>query len=120
MTHNFPPHVKGDTYVGCTFTVTVNGVPLDLTGYVIEMALKTAKTNPNPEYKFSNQVVSGVKNGLIEITSIPGRFSIPPQIIDVKAGNYYYDIELVSPLGIVKTYVEGQWTILQDVTNANG
>lgn len=111
MTYDFPTHIKGDTYKGTSFTILVNELPLNLTSASIKMSLKTEKSSMVSILDLSTA------NNKISITSaLEGKFQIVPQIININAGLYYYDIQIILPTGIVKTYVEGQWTILQDVT----
>ena len=108
--YNLPSHVKGDTFNGILFTVTVNTVALDLTNAHIKMDLRltplgvVAKT-------FSDGAGITISNSPTD-----GKFTIDAQIIDIAAANYYYDIEITLGNGLVKTYISGRWNILQDVT----
>ncbi|NSW46216.1 MAG: BppU family phage baseplate upper protein [Bacteroidales bacterium] len=109
-TYNFKPHVKGDTFKGCRFTVNVNNAPLNLTGCQIRMHLRT---NPLHDSKYELSTINGK---IVIIDTINGIFEIPEQIIDIPAGNYYYDIEITFPDGKVKTYINGRFEIVQDIT----
>jgi hypothetical protein len=109
--YNFPDHLKGDTYEGTKFTINVNNAPLSLTGAFIKMSLKTNKSAVRSDFDLSTT------NGRLLITNATaGTFQVVPQIIDIPATLYYYDIEITLPNGKVKTYIEGQWKIEQDVT----
>lgn len=114
QTYNLPDHIKGDTFVGTSFTVTVNTVALNLTNAVIKMQLKS-----NQNYLTSKAVLelSTVNGGLTTANAANGIFQINSQIIDIPAGIYYYDIEIKLSDNTIKTYIKGQWKILQDITN---
>ena len=110
--YNFPDHVRGDTFDGVQFTVTVNSLPIDLTLAIINMDLRS---------KLTNEVAKSfttVNSGGLTIILPPenGQFTFDSQIIDVPAGTYAYDIEIVFSNGVVKTYIGGIWNILQDIT----
>ena len=110
--YNFPNHVKGDTFDGVLFTLTVNTVALNLTGAVINMDLRLTKTGVSVE-RFTSVADEHIT---ISATPTDGTFTFNEQIISVDAGNYFYDIEIVFPDTTVKTYIAGRWNIIQDVT----
>jgi hypothetical protein len=109
-TYNFPDHYKGDTFEGKVFTITVNGSPAGLLGATIKMDLRKDKKETTPlTLRLSTE--SGI--------TILGEdsFQIDPQIIDIPAKEYVHDIEITYANGDIKTYIEGTWKILQDVTH---
>jgi len=110
--YNFPSHIKGDTFNGVLFTLELNGVPIDLTNCILTMDLRLTKAGVSVE-RFTS-----VADEHITISSPPtlGTFTFNNQIISVNAGDYFYDIQLVFPDGIIKTYISGRWKIIQDVT----
>lgn len=110
--YNFPAHIKGDTFNGILFTVTVNSAPLDLTDAEINMDLRLT-----PDTAVIAEHFDSDGNG-ITIDAVPatGKFTFDAQIINISAANYYYDIEVTFPSTAVKTYIGGRWNILQDVT----
>lgn len=113
MEYDFPEHRRGDTFVGIRFTLEVNGAPLDLTGATITMDLrKQGKTVRSLRISTKESI-----GGITIITPEEGIFEIDPQIIDVPAGVYDYDIEFELANEDVKTYIYGIWPIIQDVTN---
>jgi hypothetical protein len=57
-----------------------------------------------------------IGSGLSMVNAAAGIFKIDKQVIDIPAGVYAYDIEITVAGGDVKTYVRGEWEILQDVT----
>jgi hypothetical protein len=111
-TYNFPDHIKGDTYDGTQFTITVNSVALDLTGASIKMALKLEKDQATADLELTTT------DGGITISNPPtsGIFSVAKQIIDVAVGKYFYDIQITLQDETVKTYISGRWKITQDIT----
>ena len=111
MLYNFPNHIKGDTYGGTSFTITVNTIPLDLTGASIKMSLKSNKSTSKSDLDLTT-----ANNRIKIVTAASGIFQVPSQVIDLPAGLYYYDIQITLANKSVKTYIEGQWKILQDIT----
>lgn len=109
-TYNFNPHVKGDTYRGTKFTITIGGDPADLTGASIRMQLRT-----QPMHPVKSEISTA--NSMISITDpTAGEFTINKVKIDFPAGNYYYDCEITFADGSVKTYFGGRFPIVQDIT----
>jgi len=108
MNYNFPDHVSGDTFNGIEFQVNVNGEPKDLTGFTIKMEVKKSQV--------SGAALTLSTEEDINVTDGPaGRFNIIPQVITLKPGTYFYDIEF-SKDGYVKTWISGQWSIINDIT----
>ena len=110
QTYNIDNVIKNDTYNGFTAQINVNNAPLDLTGYSIRMYLREgSKTGA------VRKALSTI-NGEISITDAAnGDFSILPFIADIPAKTYFYDIEFTIG-AIVKTYLEGTFNVIQDVT----
>lgn len=110
-TYNFPSHIKGDTFDGAAFTLTLNGAAIDLTDSIITMDVRLVKTG------VSAKRFTSVANENITITvPLEGKFEINNQVVDINAGRYFYDIQIEFPDGTIKTYISGTWTIVQDVT----
>ena len=100
---------KGDTAETYPFSIDVNGVPLDLTEWVIKMEVKKS----GQKNRIAQTLVVGDGITLIDdFTLVVGGF-----IVTIDKGSYVYDIEISKP-GIVKTYIEGNLIVSQDVTNA--
>ena len=110
--YNFPDHIKGDTFNGKTFTVTLNAVALNLTSAIINMDMRLTPTGTVVKS------FTSVGSGGITINANPvlGKFTLDAQLIDIAVGEYWYDIEIELSSGVVKTYIGGRWTILQDIT----
>jgi len=110
--YDFPQIIKGDTFDGLSFTLSVNTVLVDFTDAIITMDLRLDKTGVSVK-RFTSV---GDADITIESPKTSGKFKFNSQIINVDAGIYYYDIQILFPNTVVKTYIEGRWTILQDVT----
>ena len=96
---------RGDTFDQVTFTINIDGVPLDLTGATIRMQLRKSAGAPvafTPELSIIN--------------AASGEFAIDEQIIDIPACVYKYDIEIELDSGEVKTWIYGNFTINDDIT----
>ena len=109
MSLNFQ-HIKSDTFEAVNFEINVDTIPVDLTDTTIRMQLRK-------EYGgVVGLSLTSVANAGITITdAVNGLFIINQQIINIPAFNYIYDIEFDFD-GIVKTYISGNFLILNDVT----
>lgn len=108
--YNIPDHTRRDTFEGFDLTITLNGVPLDLTGASIRMQLRI-NTQATAVKEFSTT------NGSMTITdALNGKFTFNQQIIDVDANSYYYDMQITLGDGRVYTFLKGSWNIVQDYT----
>jgi hypothetical protein len=109
MSLNFQ-HIKSDTFEAVNFEINVDTIPVDLTDTTIRMQLRK-------EYGgVVGLSLTSVANAGITITdAVNGLFRINQQIINIPAFNYIYDIEFDFD-GIVKTYISGNFLILNDVT----
>jgi hypothetical protein len=101
--------INDDTFNGVQFTISVNGDLLDLTNYSIKMQAR-ARYNLPPIFT----IYDG--SGITITDAVNGVFRIDPQIFHGVPGVYQYDIQLTSQDGIVKTYISGLFTLLEDIT----
>lgn len=114
QTYNFKQQKSGDTFMGviikCTNIVNGEEIPIDLTDCEIKMQVKLQKCL-NPIIDLS------IGNGIELTQPLLGEFFISNIIIpEVKSYNYIYDIQINFPSGIIKTYIEGNFPIISDVT----
>lgn len=110
QTYNIPDAISGDTFAGVQFTLTVNSSPLDLTGAVVIMTVRQRTIKNTVYYEFTNG------SGITLTTPASGIFTLDEQVINIPEGNYKYDITIHLPnAGTVKTYIKGEWTILENV-----
>ena len=111
MEYNFKDHKKGDTFPGVSFKISVNGLPLNLTGASIKMQLRELTPTGAVGATFTD--LAGIT---IDATPTSGIFVFDKQVIDIPAVLYYFDIQITLASGDIKTYIEGTWNITQDRT----
>lgn len=109
-TYNFPKHRRGDTWDGInSIGISVNSVSVNLSNATITMELRSDYDAP---VTFS---LSTTTSTIFILPSLSA-FTIPPVLIDISPATYLYDIQIIYPSGIVKTYMEGKWEIYFDIT----
>jgi len=116
-TYNFPDHVRGDTMEKVSFNVTVNAVALDLTSAIIKMDLRKASDREVTDGTLLKNFTTVASGGITITDAANGEFEIDEQVVDVIPGTHNYDIEITLSGGEVKTYISGDWTIKQDISN---
>jgi hypothetical protein len=104
-------HIKGDTFEEVNFAMILNSAVLNLTGCTLRMQLR--KEYGGVIFLSLTSVASA---GITITNASGGLFKINRQIINIDAGNYIYDIELIKADGTVKTYINGNFVITNDVT----
>lgn len=112
--YNFPEGVRGDSYNDIQFTIALNGSPQDLTGVIIRMWLLDSadtKLTQQPSAEFTT-----LNNKITLISPTIGIFKTNFGIITLSPKIYKYDLEIKFPNGIVKTWIKGTFTIINDVT----
>jgi hypothetical protein len=111
-------HRKGDTWDGMSLLIeeikVVDGEDVrtvkDLTGY---SALARFKTTRDAHISFEFKT----EDDTITIPApTEGKLLFTERIMDVKANNYVFDVQLTSPEGKVETIADGEWKIFQDVS----
>ena len=110
MSLNFQA-IRNDTFEAVPFAVLKNNVAVDLTGATIKMQLR----------KEAGGVIAlsltSVSSAGITITNTSGGlFKINKQIISIDAFNYLYDIQIAFSDGTVKTWISGEFLIINDIT----
>lgn len=104
QTLNFT-HKRGDTFEAVTFQINIDSVPMNLTGATIRMQLRKDAGAP---VAFTPTITITNASG--------GAFKIDKQIIDIVGCNYKYDIEIEEASGNVWTWINGIFTITEDIT----
>jgi len=109
--YNFPTLMRGDTFEALEFEFLINDVAINLTGYQILCKFRKGG-------KTGKEVKSILIGSGITITDmILGKFEIDRfQTNNLRAGRYYYDIEIIDSNGISDTYIEGTIELIQDTT----
>lgn len=111
----FNPHIKGDTFIGAQFQIEINerdGIPLNPVEYLNLVNCQIICT-----FKYYNNIhsVFDLNNGIVIIDSNLGIFNLLPNVIlNWDLGNYYFDIDIISPEGLRKTYIYGLLKIVDD------
>lgn len=103
---DFGPYKRGDTVDAITFTVLVDGSPPASPIQSVAIDLRKGKTR---YYRYDSA------DGAITIDS-DNQFTIVARRLDVEAKIYCYDCQITFADGSVKTYLEGTWTVVEDVT----
>lgn len=101
---------KGDTFNGLQFTLSVNGVAKDLTGVGIDCWFRYGNASGDVVKK------NTVGAGITLVDAVAGIFKIDPFVVSFSPGVYYYDVEF-NFAGTIKTYVGGNFKVIQTVTN---
>ena len=102
---------RGDTFAEVPFQINVNTAPLNLSGALIRMQLRT-------DYGGTvYQEFTSVNDEGITITNAAnGEFKINETIINLEARAYKYDIEITLSNGEVNTWISGVFSVINDVT----
>ena len=105
-------------YQGQTFELSLiwkdeDQLPVDLTGYTAKMHIRATVKAPDVLIELSNT------NSRIVLGAVPGQIKllIPPEIsspILVQQG--VYDLELTSPVGFVRRFMQGKVHFYPEVT----
>jgi hypothetical protein len=100
--------VRGDSYDLDFLLSDSDGNLLDLTGYSALMSVNSKKEPgpaDDPEFTCAGTIVS------------PGLVRITPSATDTdRVGAFWYDLEITSPAGAIRTPVGGPFLIAQDIT----
>jgi hypothetical protein len=109
--YNIPTHRRGDTWDGISsISISRNDLPFNL-------ADKTAKMQLREDIDSPVVLELSIENGKILYNDNNNSLQIPPQIINILPGTYKYDLQVTSFDGTFnKTYIEGSWTIIADIT----
>lgn len=97
---------------GWSATWKIDDVAQDLSAYTARMSLKS-KPGANAETTLTTE------NGKIVLNEATGRVRLvltAAQTAALRAGNYLYDLELVSAGGIVTRWIEGQIEVWREIT----
>jgi len=113
-------HRKGDTWQPETVTVydggtivngvLVGGTPRNFTGYTGRMQIRTVLSN--------DIIITLTTSGGITLSSL-GVITLTMTAAEtaaIAAGDYVYDMQTTSGAGVIKTWFEGSFTIVTDVT----
>ena len=114
QTKHLKDRIKGDTFASVNFTHSdsVTSNPIDLTGATIRVQFRYRKktgTTVKDMAIGTGVTVTTPANGIVTIDAF--------EPITFEVDTYYYDIEITFSTGKIKTYVQGTFKVLQDVTD---
>lgn len=108
---------RGDT---APFTITITddatpGVPIDITGFSFLLTVDPAQT---PDSAANNLFQLGVGTGLVLSDPANGVITVELPIgdADQTPAVYFYDLQQTDTGGFIRTILEGQWEVVQDIT----
>jgi hypothetical protein len=109
MTYTIPPHRRGDTWDGInSISISINSAPVVLSGAEVKIEFRQSLDAPVAmTFSTSTSTIQILNANTIRILPIK---------IEVPFAKYYYDLQVTYPNGTVKTYMEGTWEILPDIT----
>lgn len=97
-----------------TYTVNfsdVIGDPIDITGYTVFFTVKINKTDTDDVAVIAKDITSHS-----DPTAGETQIVLTDTDTDIAVGDYFYDIQLKTDVGEIKTVVIGQLVVRQDVT----
>jgi len=105
----------GNTWAGFEFSVqfNINGTPTDVVDDITDVNMQIRETHNSPIALKRLSLSSGIS---IVSTTSPKRIKIDPFVVDIKDGNYVYDILITFSNGDKKTYLKGQFKVNPTVT----
>jgi hypothetical protein len=103
---------QGSDYFSTVYAKETNGLATDLTGYTARGQVRKTYSSLT-SYKIVTTIVNP-ESGSIEISLSNVTTSA------MKAGRYVYDIEVVSPTGIIRRVVEGQLEVMPSASAISG
>lgn len=99
---------RGDTYNGALFTVQLNGAVVDLTGASVLIQFRES-------YSAQSVLDLSVGSGVTLTAPTEGTFRLDPRVFTIRPGVYKFEIRLTLSSGIIKTWIGGTATILEDI-----
>jgi hypothetical protein len=106
---NFPIKCWRNDTLTLNFEMKVNDVPLDLSGATVRMQIR-------PSYGSNTLTLSIAEGTGITVTGDDDNIVSISKLITITAGEYVYDLEIQYASGEVKTYVQGAFSVHEDVT----
>jgi hypothetical protein len=108
-------HITAEQGTDYTATLTYansSGTPINITGYSARMQVRRSTGSPDAILTLTNAsgITLGGAAGTVAIAISSAALAV------VAAGNYQYDLELVSGAGIVTKLISGDFTVTGEVT----
>ena len=102
---------RNDTW-SQTFAILADTTPISLVGATIVIEVKEAATSTTALLTLSTAtntiLITGTNNNQITLN----------KKVDIIAGQFVYDMNVIFPTGIVKTYIWGTFLVQEDITKA--
>lgn len=112
--YNFLKHKRGDDFEGHSFEVmNEDGTPINLAGSNIKIQLRrNVNLTVILEWKTADGSITiiGASNNKINMGTKTGAQ------MDIDGFSYLYDLQVIFPSGITKTYVKGVFPIEEDIS----
>ncbi|MBO9431602.1 hypothetical protein [Sulfitobacter sp. R18_1] len=109
--YDWPAQYSGDTAWPFTLVFNKYGEPTDLSGAVIKMQVRNSRTGA-----VVLELTSAVSAG-IDITSVTkGEATIGNYEVPDVPGVHVYDLQIIFPDNVVRTYLHGHYPIHKQVT----
>ena len=111
-------HRRGDTFIR-EFTFTKDGAPMDLTDWSARMQVREQVTSRSqstlrpPVIAVTTEdhiTIQGEDNNVLRVL-------IPATDMQIPAIKYLWDLELTSDIGVVTTFLTGEFELSQDITD---
>jgi len=103
---------KGDDQIFLLSFKNDDGTPLDITDYTIYFTVKRKKTDADSD-SLIQKVITSHSNAVQGSTGIQLDHA---DTVDIKAGDYFFDIQVKDSGGKITTYVADTFTLAQDIT----
>jgi hypothetical protein len=111
MIYNIPPARRGDTWDGInSIAVKVSGIPLSFSG--CEVSMQFRETIDSPVALTLSTINSAIEVIMPAATAV----RVLPFVVDIPYAKYYYDFQVTTPAGYIKTYMAGYWPVVSDIT----
>jgi len=107
---NLEIYRRDDETYTLTFTNS-NGTAYDLTDCTVFMTVKRSQEDSDDEAVISKTVTSHT-----DPTSGITTIALTPTDTDIEEGRYYFDIQLKTSAGEIKTVTKGLFKVTQDIT----
>jgi hypothetical protein len=113
MQYNFPDHRSGDTWKGIySLSILECNSAVNLTDCDVFIQFRSKTDIASPVFLELNTYNNDIKI----LSEENGTISIPAKIISLPVGEYSYDLQINFPTGRSKTFLNGDFKILPQIT----
>lgn len=105
-------HTSGDTWRGLSLTLTLNDLPMDLTGARVDMQMRKLPSATAALYTWSS---AGVDPTITITDALGGAVSIAKRVV-TSICKLHFDVQVTTADGDVRTVLSGELPIVEDVT----